>query len=120
MDEFKLYLEALNGGPLEFELAMQTSLYMEDASNSAFDLYETGAIVDKGTEIDPVWRRVTRPKRIRPKSADAQQKPDKRISMLDNVSFDTSSHHTIDYILEEHTSKSFTFGQNRNYRHIKR
>ena len=39
--------------------------------------------------------------------------------MLDNVSFDTSSHHTIDYILEDLTSKSFTFGQNGGYRHLK-
>ena len=48
---------------------MQTSLYHENASNSGFDLYEVGVIHDKETCIDPNWRRSTRPKRIRPKSA---------------------------------------------------
>jgi len=32
---------------------MQTSFYLEDVSNSGFDLYEVGAIEDKGTGIDP-------------------------------------------------------------------
>ena len=68
--------------------------------------------------IDPEWRRESRPKRVRPKSAN--ERTDKRLEMLDNVSFDTSSHHTIDYILEDITAKSFTFGENGGYRHLKR
>ena len=40
--------------------------------------------------------------------------------MLDNVSFETSSHHTVDYILEDKTAKSFTFGQNGGYQHIRK
>lgn len=71
--------------------------------------------------IDPDWRRESRPKRIRPKSAEEPQKHDKRIEMLDDASFDTSSHHTIDYILEDDKfAKSYTFGQNGGYQHIKR
>lgn len=69
MNDHKLYLEEMNGGPLEFELQMQTSYYMDEVSNSAFDLYEVGAIEDQETMIDPEWRRQTRPKRIRPMSA---------------------------------------------------
>jgi len=92
---------------------------MLDESNSGFDLYEVGAIEDKGTFIDPEWRKESRPKRMRAKSAD-DQKQDKRIEMFDDVSFDTSSHHTIDYILEDFASKSFTYGQNRNYTHVKK
>ena len=41
--------------------------------------------------------------------------------MLDGASFDTSSHHTIDYQLETHSAKSFTFGLNiSRYQHLKR
>lgn len=36
---------------------MQTSYYMDEVSNSVFDLYEVGAIEDKQTMIDPEWRR---------------------------------------------------------------
>ena len=118
MFDHKLFLEELNGGPLEFENQMQTSLYMDEVENSAFDLYEVGAIEDKETMIDPEWRRESRPKRVRPKSA--TEKHDKRLEMLDDVSFDTSSHHTIDYILEDETSKSYTFGKNGGYQHLKR
>ena len=109
MLDHKEFLEELNGGPLEFENQMQTSLYMDEVSNSGFDLYEVGAIEDKETMIDPEWRRESRPKRVRPRSAN-DQKTDKRIEMLDNVSFDTSSHHSIDYILEDNMAKSYTFG----------
>ena len=119
MFDHKLFLEELNGGPLEIELEMQTSLYMDDASNSCFDLYEAGAVHDQETMIDPDWRRESRPKRVRPKSA-GDPKPDKRIEMLDDASFDTSSHHTIDYILDDQCAKSYTYGQNGGYRHIKR
>ena len=59
----------MNGGPLTFELQMQTDLVMEDKENDKFDLYEVGEIEDKCTWIDVDWRRETRPKRIRPKSA---------------------------------------------------
>lgn len=45
---------------------------------------------------------------------------DKRIEALDNVSFDTSSHHTIDYLVEDLTAKSYTFGKNGGYAHLKR
>lgn len=57
MFDHKLFLEELNGGPLEIDLEMQTSLYMDDASNSCFDLYEAGAVQDQETMIDPDWRR---------------------------------------------------------------
>ena len=57
MDDFGLYLEELNGGPLKLEIEMQTSLKMDEVSNSQFDLYEVGAIEDKGTMIDEMWRR---------------------------------------------------------------
>ena len=40
--------------------------------------------------------------------------------MYDDVSFDTSSHHTIDYLLETRSAKTYTFGQNRRYAHIKK
>ena len=40
--------------------------------------------------------------------------------MLDGASFDTSSHHTIDYLLENRSAKSFTFGHNARYPHLKR
>ena len=52
-----MYLEELNGGPLQLEIEMQTSLKMDEVSNSQFDLYEVGAIEDKGTMIDEMWRR---------------------------------------------------------------
>ena len=57
MDDFALYLEELNGGPLQLEIEMQTSLKVDEVSNSQFDLYEVGAIKDKGTMIDEMWRR---------------------------------------------------------------
>ena len=70
---------------------------MDDASNSQFDLYEIGAVEDRGTWIDAEWRRETRPKRIRPKSADDEESKlarqrEEQINMLDGASFDTSSH----------------------------
>ena len=40
--------------------------------------------------------------------------------MLDNASFDTSSHHTIEYQLDCRSSKSFTFGHDRRYTHIRK
>ena len=68
MDDHQNYLIEMNGGPLHYELQMQTSLYHDDASNSGFDLYDVGAVQDQGTAVDQEWRRNTRPKRIRPKS----------------------------------------------------
>ena len=68
-DDYTIYLEELNGGPLALEVLVQTSDHYEDVSNSEFDLYEIGQIKDKGTKIDSQWRKETRPKRIRPKSA---------------------------------------------------
>ena len=69
MEGHKAFLEDMNGGPLNFAIEMQTELYLDDMSNSAFDLYDVGAIEDKGTIIDPEWRRQSRVKRIRPLSA---------------------------------------------------
>ena len=45
----------------------------------------------------------------------------KRVHMLDNASFDTSSHHTVDYLLETRSAKSFTFGidSKSRYPHLK-
>ena len=37
-------------------------------------------------------------------------KIDKRTHMLDGASFDTSSHHTVDYLVETRSAKSYTFG----------
>jgi len=91
---------------------------MEDAENSGFDLLGVGAVVEQETWIDPEWRRESRPKRMRAKSA--VDKPDKRIEMFDAVTFDTSSHHTIDYLLETRSAKTYTFGQDRRYKHIKK
>ena len=39
---------------------------------------------------------------------------------MDNMSFETSSHATLDYLLEKEMNKSFTFGFGRRYmNHIK-
>ena len=40
---------------------------------------------------------------------------------MDAASFDTSSHHTVDYLLETRSAKSFTFGMasNTRYQHLK-
>ena len=122
VDDFKHYLEDQLGGPLNLDCQMQTSLYMDNVSISQFDPYEVGAVVDKGTYIDAAWRRESRPKRMRAKSAIAQpehKKIDKRIHMLDSASFDTSSHHTIDFLMDARSSKSFNFGQDRRYIHIR-
>ena len=35
---------------------------------------------------------------------------DKRVGAMDRASFDTSSHHTIDYLVETRSSKTYTFG----------
>ena len=86
-------------------------------------MYEVGEIEDKGTWIDDDWRKETRPKRIRPKSA--QDKQTDRLAIqqrkaFDEASFDTSSHHTIDYLVEQSTAKSYTYGQDVKYIHIKK
>ena len=95
---------------------------MDDKSNSGFDLYEVGAIHNQSTYIDANWRRETRPKRIRPLSEDnrATKEFDKKLKMLDSASFDTSSHHTIDYLVEERSANTYTFGFNPRYKHLKR
>lgn len=36
---------------------------------------------------------------------------------MDDASFDTSSHHTIDFLVEKNSAKSFTFGFGRKYMH---
>ena len=97
------------------------SVEYDDASNSGFDLLEVGAMHEKDTSIDDEWRRESRPKKLRkrPRSVE-DNKPDKRIEMYDNVSLDTSSHHTIDYLLETRSSKTYTFGSDRRYIHIKK
>ena len=74
MDDFGLYLEELNGGPLQLEIEMQTSLKMDEVSNSQFDLYEVGAIEDKGTMIDEMWRKQTRAKPLRRASSQVPKK----------------------------------------------
>lgn len=40
--------------------------------------------------------------------------------MMDGASFDTSSHHTIDYLVEEKSCKTYTFGHDRRYQHIRK
>ena len=96
---------------------------MDEVSNGIFDLYEVGAIEDKGTMIDDDWRRGTRAKPIkRPKSASNKTTPklDPRIMAMDDMSFETSSHQTLDFLLEKETAKSFTFGFGRRFEgHIK-
>ena len=102
---------------------MQTSLYAEDLSNSGFDLYDVGAIKDQSTLIDADWRRKTRPKRIRAKSAEevrTEKLHNKKLKSLDDASFDTSSHHTIDYLVETRSNKTYTFGEGSRYPHLKR
>ena len=123
MDGHLHFLEKQMGGPLTYEVPMQTDLEMVDKQNDKFNLYEVGEIEDKCTWIDDDWRRETRPKRIRPKSA--QDKQTDRLAIkqrkaLDEASFDTSSHHTIDYLVEQSTAKSYTYGQDRKYIHIKK
>lgn len=44
MEDHHNYLVEMNGGPLHYELAMQTSLELDDASNSGFDLYDVGCV----------------------------------------------------------------------------
>lgn len=56
------------GGPIRYDEEMQCDLEMDDRALSCFDLYEVGGVADKGTEIDTMWRRRTRPKRLRAKS----------------------------------------------------
>ena len=125
MDGHYEYLENINGGPLKFEVIMQTDLVMEDRSNSGFDLYEAGAVADQETFVDAQWRRETRPKKMRPRSSDEAErrqsiskKLDRRV--LDGASFDTSSHHTIDYLLDNRSAKSFTFGKDGRFPHLKK
>jgi len=67
-----MFLESLNGGPLTLDFPMQTELEMQDKNLSEFDLYEAGAVADMATFVDAQWRRETRPKRIRLRSADNQ------------------------------------------------
>ena len=95
-------MEDMNGGPLQLEVEMQVSLQMEDRSNGGFDLFEVGAIHNQETYVDADWRRETRPKRIRPLSENnrVEKEHNKKLKMLDSASFDTSSHHTIDYLVE--------------------
>ena len=38
---------------------------------------------------------------------------------MDGASFDTSSHHTIDYLIENNSAKTYTFGQDAKYIHLK-
>ena len=62
--------------------------------------------------MDADWRRETRPKRIRPKSAEEEDKLKyrRKLESLDDASFDTSSHNTIDYLVESRSAKTYTFG----------
>lgn len=39
---------------------------------------------------------------------------------MDNVSFDTSSHHTVEYEMDARTSRSYTFGVEGRFRHLRR
>ena len=88
---------------------------MDDHSCSKFDPYEVGLVHDVGTFVEAQWRKETRPKRMRPHSSDEKKpkapKIDKRIHQMDAASFDTSSHHTVDYLLDARSAKSFTFGK---------
>ena len=82
---------------------MQTSLKMDEVSNSQFDLYEVGAIEDKGTMIDEMWRKQTRAKPLRRASSQVPKKTaklDAKLEAMDDMSFETSSHATLDYLLE--------------------
>ena len=112
---------------------MQAEQEVDEKSCSGFDMYEVGAICDAETFVDVQWRKETRPRRIKAQSEngaayasrceelEGPHMADKRINMLDGASFDTSSHHTIDYQLETHSAKSFTFGLNiSRYQHLKR
>lgn len=95
----------------------------EHKALSEFDLYEIGAVADQATFIEAQWRRDTRPKKMRSNSAEEitkQRRIDHRVHMLDSASFDTSSHHTIDYLLEACSAKSFTFGKDGRYPHLKK
>ena len=42
------------------------------------------------------------------------------IKCMDAASFDTSSHHTIDYLIKTKPAKSYTYGQGNKYIHLKR
>ena len=55
--DFEQYLEEMNGGPLQYEVEMQTSLHCEEAGNDPIDLFEVGAVFNNETFIDPMWRR---------------------------------------------------------------
>ena len=57
MDGHVEYLENMNGGPLRFDMILQTDLILEDRSCSGFDLYEAGAVADQETWVDAEWRR---------------------------------------------------------------
>jgi len=99
-------------------------VHQEHKSLSEFDLHEIGAVADAATFIEAQWRRETRPKRMRANSTAEevvkQRKIERRIHMLEAASFDTSSHNTIDYLVETRSAKSFNFGQDGRYPHLKR
>ena len=76
---------------------------MDEVSNSQFDLYEVGAIEDKGTMIDEMWRRQTRTKPLKRAASQKHKKTaklDEKLEAMDDMSFETSSHATLDYLLE--------------------
>lgn len=70
MDGHLQFLEYVNGGPLTFNVEAQVEVEERERSCSAFDPYEVGAVADVSTFVDAQWRRDTRPKRMRPRSAD--------------------------------------------------
>ena len=96
---------------MKIDAELQAEPIADDRSCSGFDLYEVGAIADAETFIDAKWRKETRPKRMRPRSTEnyGSGSMSKR-DMLDGASFDTSSHHTVDYLVETRSAKSYTFG----------
>jgi len=62
MDGFEEHLERNNGGPLRFNVEIEAIEDKKDAEISVLDLKEMGLYHDVQTEVDLLWRTVTRKK----------------------------------------------------------
>jgi hypothetical protein len=82
MDGFEEHLERVNGGPLRFNVEIEAIEEKEDKEINVLDLKEMGLYHDVQTEVDLLWRTVTRTKYRKR----AKTQPKEIIGVLDNVS----------------------------------
>lgn len=107
MDGFEEHLERDNGGPLRFNVECEATEEKEDKEISALDLKEIGLYHDAQTEVDLLWRTVTRTKYKKR----SKTHPKEIIGVLENFSDIVQSDNTStashpQYNLK-HRSKSF-------------